>query len=77
MSTAWERPPEYDDEPDCMCGDNECPQCNKSCHYCGGDGCGAYGDDWDNPNPLWYKDGEIIDCPCCHGSGLAKDCTFW
>lgn len=54
---------EFDDEP--------------VCHYCRGEKVGAYGVDWDNPDPLWYIDGEVITCPCCLGSGLAKDCRFW
>ena len=61
----------------CGCNDEDCPECNPDCHHCGGEGYGAYGDTWDNPDPLWYRDGEIIKCPCCGGSGKAKDCTFW
>lgn len=70
---------DYDDEPeDCDCGDEECPICGASCHYCGGEGYGMVGCDWDSSDPInGPYDGEIEDCPCCGGSGLAKDCTFW
>lgn len=69
---------EFDDEPDCMCGDQECPQCNPSCWQCGGDGWGVLGDDFSNTDPLWDgPDGQIVKCPCCHGSGKAEDCTYW
>ena len=34
--------------------------------------------DWDSDDPInGPYDGESERCPCCHGSGLAKDCTFW
>jgi DnaJ-class molecular chaperone len=43
-----------------------------TCTWCGGDG-------WvENEDPLWYGfDVDIIDCPACHGSGLAKDQTLF
>lgn len=44
------------------------------CHFCGGDGC-VFGEDLDDP--LWYDPETIYRCPCCNGSGEAKDCTFW
>lgn len=48
------------------------------CHYCGGDGWGIVGCDWNSDDPInGPYDGEIERCPCCHGSGKAKDCTFW
>jgi len=48
------------------------------CHYCGGDGWGIVGTDWESDDPInGPLDGEIEDCPCCGGSGKAKDCTFW
>lgn len=81
MSTAWERPPEYDDEPGdfgrCGCQQDDCPECNRWCHYCGGEGWGISGDSWPVDDPVNDAPGEIEKCPCCHGSGLAKDCTFW
>lgn len=45
-----------------------------NCHYCGGDGF-MFGCDLDDP--LWYDDDTAYKCPCCLGSGNAKDCTFW
>jgi hypothetical protein len=44
------------------------------CHFCGGEGW-VMGDDLDDP--LWYDRDAAYKCPCCHGSGDAKDCTFW
>ena len=68
-----------DEEPECCdCGDDDCPECGGNCWYCHGEGWGVVGDDWDctdgvnGPYP-----GETEKCPCCHGSGKAKDCTFW
>ena len=50
----------------------------NDCHYCDGDGWGIVGVDWDSKDPLWGpRDGDIEECPCCHGSGKAEDCTFW
>lgn len=64
--------------PECCCGDEDCPQCGKLCTECHGDGCGILGDDFSNTDPLWDgPDGTIIKCPNCHGSGLAKDMTYW
>ncbi len=47
---------------------------DHSCHFCGGEGW-VFGDDLDDP--LWYDRDAAYKCPCCHGSGDAKDCTFW
>lgn len=48
------------------------------CHYCGGEGSGIIGTDWDCEDPVnGPYNNDIEECPCCHGSGLAKDCTFW
>jgi hypothetical protein len=66
-----------DEYPDCDCGDDECPQCGKFCTECGGDGWGIIGDDFTNIDPLYFADGTITKCPNCHGSGLAKDMTYW
>lgn len=44
------------------------------CHFCGGYGW-VFGDDLDDPL-LYDRDASYL-CPCCHGSGHAKDCTFW
>lgn len=69
---------EGEDEYDCMCMMDDCPTCSPSCHYCGGDGWGIVGTDWDSDDPInGPYDGETEQCPCCHGSGKAKDCTFW
>lgn len=53
-----------------------------SCLYCGGEGRGLVGCDWSSHDPInGPYDGEIEECPCCHGSGKAEDCTldctFW
>jgi hypothetical protein len=49
-----------------------------TCHYCDGEGYGIVGTDWDSDDPInGPYDGDIQRCPCCHGSGEAKDCTFW
>lgn len=51
---------------------------DDSCSYCGGDGWGIVGTDWgceDGVNGPY--NGEIEQCPNCHGSGKAKDMTFW
>jgi hypothetical protein len=48
------------------------------CYYCRGEGWGVVGCDWDSDDPInGPYDGDVQRCPCCHGSGLAKDCTFW
>lgn len=68
----------FDDEHDCACGDDECPSCGARCTECGGDGWGILGCDFCNIDPLWDgPDGQIVECPNCHGSGLAKDMTYW
>ena len=47
---------------------------DSSCHYCGGEGW-KMGDELDDP--MWYDPETVYKCPCCNGSGDAKDCTFW
>lgn len=65
----------YEELPDYWDDDGE-PQYN--CHYCGGEGWGLVGTDWDSDDPInGPYDGESQECPCCHGSGKAEDCTFW
>lgn len=72
-----ERDDEYDDDP-CGCGEDDCPQCSPACHYCRGEGWGFVGTDWDAADPVnGPYPGEAEECPCCGGSGRAKDCTFW
>ena len=68
-----------DDEPEfCDCGDDDCPECSGSCHYCHGEGWGVIGCDWDSDDAInGPYPGQIQKCPCCHGTGKAKDCTFW
>jgi hypothetical protein len=64
-----------DDCPDYWDEDGE-PQYN--CHYCGGEGSGIVGTDWDSDDPInGPYDGEVERCPCCRGSGKAEDCSFW
>lgn len=66
------------DEHDCMCGDDACHICGKSCLECNGEGWGILGHDFSNTDPLWDgPDGTVMECPNCHGSGLAKDMTYW
>ena len=51
---------------------------DPTCHYCGGDGYGIVGTDWDSDDPInGPYDGEIERCPCCGGTGKASDCRFW
>jgi hypothetical protein len=48
------------------------------CHYCGGEGRGIVGTDWDCMDGVnGPYDGDVERCPCCNGSGKAEDCTFW
>jgi hypothetical protein len=70
---------ETDDDFD-YCSDDERDQCWQ----CGGDGYLIAGVDIDLDDPVNNCDwsmgvdaGEVGKCPCCHGSGLAKDCTYW
>ncbi len=51
---------------------------DQCCYYCGVEGWGVVGCDWDSRDPInGPYDGEIERCPCCGGSGKAEDCTFW
>lgn len=51
---------------------------NCDCWYCGGQGWGLVGADWDMHDAInGPYNGEIEECPCCRGSGDAEDCTFW
>lgn len=57
---------EYDDDED------------RDCSYCGGDGWGIVGTDWDTDDAInGPYNGEIERCPNCGGSGNADDMTFW
>lgn len=48
------------------------------CWRCGGDGWGIVGTDWDTDDAInGPYDGEVERCPCCGGSGKAKDCEYW
>ena len=49
----------------------------RACWQCRGEGWGIVGVDWDALEPGWDMDGDIQQCPCCGGSGDAKDCTYW
>ena len=77
-------------EDEVIAGDRICDECDRReqfqymddednlCHYCGGEGWGIVGTDCDSGDPInGPYDGETEKCPCCHGSGKAKDCTFW
>lgn len=48
-----------------------------TCWQCGGDGWGIVGDDWDCIEYGWDMPGDIETCPCCGGTGNAKDCRYW
>ncbi len=51
---------------------------DRFCHYCDGEGFGIVGTDWDCSDGVnGPYDGEVERCPCCGGSGMAKDCAFW
>jgi hypothetical protein len=48
------------------------------CRTCGGEGWGVVGLDWVCDDPInGPYDGEVDECPNCHGSGLARDMTYW
>lgn len=67
MSARFENYDElFDDEDD------------DGCSFCGGDGWGIVGTDWDTDDAInGPSDGEVEKCPNCGGSGDAKDMTFW
>lgn len=66
------------EEPDDLREDDEYDDGEHACWHCGGEGWGIVGDDWDSDDPInGPYDGEVERCPCCHGTGNAKDCTFW
>lgn len=44
------------------------------CHQCLGDGF-VFGEELDDPD--MYEPSQTYTCPCCRGSGHAKDCTYW
>jgi hypothetical protein len=68
--------PCFNDDPDGM--DDYDSDDDDSCSYCGGDGWGIVGTDWDTDDAInGPYDGEIEKCPNCGGSGEAKDMTFW
>jgi hypothetical protein len=57
----------YDGDPD-----------EQRCWRCHGQGWGIVGCDWDSDDPDdESSDGEIEECDCCGGSGLAEDCEYW
>lgn len=65
-----------DDDP--LNDDNDYQDEDHDCWYCRGEGWGVIGDDWDCDDAInGPYDGEVQRCPCCHGTGKAKDCTFW
>ena len=62
----------------CCCGSGSPDEDDEDCWQCGGDGWGIVGVDWDgDPEEYGADDGEVVKCPCCHGSGKAKDCWYW
>jgi len=57
-------PDDYDDD-------------DRDCSFCGGEGWGIVGTDWDTDDAInGPYDGEIEKCPNCGGSGDADDMTF-
>jgi hypothetical protein len=62
----------YTDMADDYYGDDD-----GGCWQCGGDGYCIIGTDIDSDD---YVNGpyvgDVIDCPCCGGSGRAEDCTY-
>jgi hypothetical protein len=46
------------------------------CWKCGGEGS-LSGEELNEMEPFWYDDDKLYDCPCCGGSGQAKDCRYW
>ena len=66
-----------DDDDRCGCHQDDCPECDRWCHTCGGEGWGFRGESWANDDPVNDPDGECERCPNCRGSGLAKDCWYW
>jgi hypothetical protein len=51
---------------------------HMDCWQCGGQGHVIIGNDMDSPDPInGPYDGDIVECPCCGGSGLGEDCTYW
>jgi len=63
---------------ECCEQDDEYDPENALCTYCGGEGWGIVGVNWDSDDPInGPYDGDIERCPNCHGSGFARDMTFW
>lgn len=53
--------------------DDDCDE--PACSVCSGEGFGYY-DDF-GLDPLWYGFDELVNCPSCGGSGLAKYMRYW
>jgi len=70
---ARKHPYPCDDLDDPFFDDELSPDGEPLCLICGGEG-GVDGSD----HLDWDEDGynDFIDCPSCHGSGLAKDMTW-
>lgn len=77
MDPALDYDPADIEELECGCGQDGCPVCDTSCWYCGGEGWKLVGYDEDEDWERGWMMGDTIKCPNCHGSGKAKDCTFW
>lgn len=83
MRTIKDTPCDKCDYPDRSIGSEWCDSWSDEpvhlCWHCGGEGFGIVGVDWDQDDPI--NNDPPMDasdtCPCCRGSGLAKDCTFW
>ena len=70
------QPIPYDDNDDAHFYDSS-GYAEDECWQCGGEGWGIIGLDFPVREPGWDIEGESVRCPCCGGSGDAKDCTYW
>jgi len=74
MSTSKSRLGLADGPHDFHPSDFEEPE--SPCWQCGGEGGGFVDEDWSG-RIGWDTVGEYQTCPCCGGSGDAKDCRYW
>lgn len=56
------------------CDDDDFDNGESNCHVCLGEGT-VWGEELDDPD--WYEPSSLYKCPCCGGTGHAKDCTYW
>lgn len=63
---------------DLGCSDESCPKCGngmvtRTCSRCGGDGCSAPGELYEQ-DPLWYDQDDVEECTECSGHGFHEWC---